>query len=216
MNEPGMPEIDVARWARCEHEALHGPGRDGRAAAGSIVAQTAYRLLRDEELENNVLDMGDIVLDSRTPAVADIPRQARIMRDAFDDALHRKGGYVVAFPGGARHAFFVDFRDGATGLAHLRTGAQADGLDWLRLGQHLAEFPDTERVDIGVIAHVPRARLDRAQPSALYTRDAGVLVTAAEQWRGRAERVLRGETALARPGPHCRRCRVTDCAVRPS
>ena len=221
MNESGLPDIDINRWATCEREALHGPdsGRWGRIHVGALVAQAVRRELTGEEgVGNGELDL-PCTVDERTPRVADVPRQAallakevrrlaeesRVRIDPGDDSPTGLWGSLVALGGGI-------------GLVSVRTGSHTDTA-WLRLGQQLAGLEasgvEAGLVDYGIIVHVPRVRLDKPITGTLTCRPALALIGEWRVYEGRIHSVLlHGNPALARPGRQCARCRL-ECGVRP-
>ena len=81
MNESGLPDIDIGRWATCEREALHGPDREkyARVHVGALVAQAVrHELTGEEGAGNGELDL-PCTVDEKTPRVADVPRQAALL-----------------------------------------------------------------------------------------------------------------------------------------
>ena len=84
------PDIDVARWATCEREALHGPDRSrigGAVHVGAIVAQRVWSTLSGEDCQTIELPLGGITLDYLTPREEDIARTAGMMVVEADRAL---------------------------------------------------------------------------------------------------------------------------------
>ena len=66
----------------------------------------------------------------------------------------------------------------------------------------------------GGVLHVPRQPISMNVRGTLVMRDAGKLVQAFDTLYQRAGQVINGATAFRTPGLHCRRCPLTDCAVR--
>ena len=219
MNESGLPDIDIARWATCEREALHGPdsGRWGRVHVGALVAQAVRRELTGEEgAGNGELDL-PCQTDEKTPRIADVPRQAALLvkevrRLANEHAIRIDPGDDS--PTGLWGAGV----EGMIGLLSVRTGSHTDTA-WLRLGQQLAGLEasgvEASPVDFGILVHVPRVRLDKPVAGALTSRPALALIGEWRVYEGRIHSVLLyGNSALPRPGRQCARCRI-ECGVRP-
>ena len=219
MNESGLPDIDIARWATCEREALHGPdsGRWGRVHVGALVAQAVRRELTGEVgMGNGELDL-PCQTDEKTPRVADVPRQAALLAQEVR-RLAADAGYILEPADDVPTGFWALSRaEPRVALASVRTGSHTDTA-WLTLGQQLATLPDqgqeAEPVTGAVVIHVPRVRLDKPITGTLTSRDAGALVREWSAWRARVHSVLTGASALPRPGRQCVRCRL-ECGVRP-
>ena len=219
--ESTMPDIDVARWATCEREALHGPDRMRSSAVhvGALVAQGVWRALADEHTETLELPYDAVTFDAVTPRLDDATRAAALMSEEADRVLRKRfDGYGVME--GARHALLgyestQNYDDNhVETLIHLRIG-QFVGHSWLRLGQHLDEWAVSDRPEYGAVVHVPRMRIDRDVRAGVEVRAATELVDEWVLWAKHVEAVLESRTSvLARPGRHCGQCRVA-CGVRP-
>ena len=218
MSESGLPDIDIARWVRCEREALHGPdgARSGRTHVANLVRQGVMRRLTGED--TGTLELGfPVQLDETTPRLVDVTAQAAAIEAEAERLLESydadvgvdvlallSGGWLVRIPGD---------RTDATAILHLRTG-RTIGASWLMLGRFLAEYSPSDRPGLAGIVHVPRTRIDRECKGTMTVRDGPELVREWGLWDWHVQAVLtQGSTPLARPGQHCQRCRLA-CGVR--
>ena len=218
MNEDGLQNVDIGRWATCEREALHGPdsGRWARIHVGALVAQAVRRELTGEEgAGNGELDL-PCTVDAMTPRIADVPRQAALLVKEVRRLAEENR--VRIDPGDDSPTGLWGTGIGGIGFLSVRTGSHTDTA-WLRLGQQLAglEASGVEEglVEYGIIIHVPRVRLDKPVIGTLASRPADALVAEWRAWESRVRSVLlHGNPPLPRPGRQCARCRL-ECGVRP-
>ena len=204
----GLPDIDIARWVRCEREALHGPdgARSGRTHVASLVRQGAMRRIAGEDA--GTLELGfPVQLDEISARLDDVPRQSAAIAAEADRLLETydndvgvaamvlavlSAGWLVTIPGD---------RTDSTAILHLRTG-RTIGAAWLELGRVLAEYSPSDRPDLAGIVHVPRTRIHRECKGTMTVRDGFGLVGEWKSWERRVQAVLtEGSDAARAPGP---------------
>ena len=212
MNAPHLPDIDLARWARCEQEALHGSDHNGRKRVAGLVAELAWKELREDESDTGV--ESSVVLDETTPSLSGAHIQAVDIAARVCTALDDAGVRFWEPALGRRHALSLAMKGGGTGLAHVRTGSRWDESWWLALAQHLGEWGWNDRPMRAFVVWAPRVRVHKEGPVSMTERSADSLVLLGTEWKQRVESILEGEDLpLARPGTHCARC-TAQCVVR--
>ena len=111
-------------------------------------------------------------------------------------------------------------------IIDLKTG-QHVGAAWLQVGGYILGLNSRERVSCpenvfskgfrmlwGGVLQVPRQPISLNVRGTLVMRDALQLERAFDTLYQRARQVINGAAAFRTPGLHCRRCPLTDCAVR--
>lgn len=119
----------------------------------------------------------------------------------------------MQLPNGVRRRVLID----------LKTGRSV-GQGWLQVGGYLQLLADSPRLEVDVrkqvpewggIIHCPRKRENQTLNCTIEVRPADELRRAFQSAWQRVQSVVNtGESAVARPGGHCRYCEVDECAVR--
>ena len=197
---------DLGRWAACEAQAMRGYLTSRKMPASAWVAALAH----EAEVEGSE-DALPVAFDALTPIGQTAIRQARMIREAVSEQLSRVGWKTVAL-GVKNPTIVVETQELEYGIVRVRTGSQL-GSSWLELGEILQETTKWPMA-FGAVLHAPRTSVHKPQPSNLYRRDAVLLINAAHVVSERKYWVLQGQQPTHTPGPHCRHCSLTECAVR--
>ena len=216
MTDPTLPDIDIARWSRCELEALHGPDKRSSTArhVAAVVSEDVRAVLAGSELPTPGM-YDEMRMDAITPIRFEIPRQVDMLAQAVRDALDREG--LKPSAGHACEDVYIT-GIGSSHYALVRiTHAPRLTHQWLDLAKALTDEPLLADVSFGVLVHAPRVAPGKDVHAAITTRTADSLRGVWHAWAKRVSGILHSEqAALPRPGDHCRRCMVDWCGVRAS